>query len=92
MMATPRAHPSLPTGTVTFLFTDIEGSTRLWETHHATMQQALAHQIMRDAIESNDGYLVETTGEGALYWMENKILGCVPFSLRAFLSTSGKEK
>jgi predicted ATPase/class 3 adenylate cyclase/Tfp pilus assembly protein PilF len=57
----------LPTGTVTFLFTDIEGSTRLWETHHAAMQQALAHHdaILRDAIESNDGYLVKTTGDGA---------------------------
>ena len=56
-----------PTGTVTFLFTDIEGSTRLWETQHAAMQQALAHHdaILRDAIEANDGYLVKTTGDGA---------------------------
>ena len=57
----------LPTGTVTFLFTDIEGSTRLWETQHAAMQQALAHhdEILRDAIETNDGYVVKTTGDGA---------------------------
>jgi predicted ATPase/class 3 adenylate cyclase/Tfp pilus assembly protein PilF len=57
----------LPTGTVTFLFTDIEGSTRLWETQHAAMQQALAHhdEILRDAIEANDGYVVKTTGDGA---------------------------
>ena len=67
MPATPSADRLLPTGTVTFLFTDIEGSTRLWEAHHAAMQQALAHHdaIMRDAIESNDGYLVKTTGDGA---------------------------
>jgi predicted ATPase/class 3 adenylate cyclase len=67
MSATPRADRLLPTGTVTFLFTDIEGSTRLWETHHAAMQQALAHHdaIMRDTIEANDGYLVKTTGDGA---------------------------
>ena len=33
---------SLPTGTVTFLFTDIEGSTRLWEQHPEAMRAALA--------------------------------------------------
>ena len=68
MMATPLSVGILPTGTVTFLFTDIEGSTRLWETQHATMVQALAHHdaIMREAIESNDGLLVKTTGDGAL--------------------------
>jgi predicted ATPase/class 3 adenylate cyclase/Tfp pilus assembly protein PilF len=67
MLATPRAERLLPTGTITFLFTDIDGSTRLWERHHAAMQQALAHHdaILRDAIESNDGYLVKTTGDGA---------------------------
>ena len=34
--------PALPSGTVTFLFTDIEGSTRLWEQHQQTMSSALA--------------------------------------------------
>ena len=34
--------PELPTGTVTFLFTDIEGSTRLWEEHPEAMKSALA--------------------------------------------------
>jgi class 3 adenylate cyclase len=33
---------SRPAGTVTFLFTDIEGSTKLWERHPAQMKQALA--------------------------------------------------
>jgi predicted ATPase/class 3 adenylate cyclase/Tfp pilus assembly protein PilF len=66
MLATPRADRLLPSGTVTFLFTDIEGSTRLWETQRAAMQQALAHHdaIMRDAIEANNGCLVKTTGDG----------------------------
>ena len=32
----------LPTGTITFLFTDIEGSTRLWEEHPEAMRAALA--------------------------------------------------
>jgi len=68
MPAIPRVDRLLPTGTVTFLFTDIEGSARLWETHQAAMQVALAHHdaIMRNAIEANDGYLVKTTGDGAL--------------------------
>jgi class 3 adenylate cyclase len=35
MTAKRRSHmPSMPVGTVTFLFTDIEGSTKLWETQH----------------------------------------------------------
>jgi predicted ATPase/class 3 adenylate cyclase len=56
-----------PSGTVTFLFTDIEGSTRLWEQQHAAMQLALARHdaILRDAIEANRGYLFKTTGDGA---------------------------
>ena len=68
MITTPRVDRSLPAGTVTFLFTDIECSTQLWETQQAAMQQALAHHdaIIRDAIEANGGYLVKTTGDGAL--------------------------
>ena len=34
--------PALPTGTVTYLFTDVEGSTRLWERHPSAMGDALA--------------------------------------------------
>jgi class 3 adenylate cyclase len=42
----------LPTGTVTFLFIDIEGSTCLWEQHPQAMEGALARHdaIMRQAI------------------------------------------
>jgi len=41
-----------PTGTVTFLFTDIEGSTQRWEKHHAAMALALARHdaLLREAI------------------------------------------
>jgi class 3 adenylate cyclase len=57
----------LPSGTVTFLFTDIEGSTRLWQEHTEAMSDALARHdaIVRDAIEGRGGYVVKTTGDGA---------------------------
>ena len=56
----------LPTGTVTFLFTDLEGSTRLWQEHPEAMQDASARHdaIVREAIESHDGHVVKTTGDG----------------------------
>ena len=43
----------LPSGTVTFLFTDLEGSTRLWEEFPEAMRGALARhdEILRDAVE-----------------------------------------
>jgi class 3 adenylate cyclase len=43
---------SLPTGTVTFLFTDIEGSTRLWQQHPEPMNDALVrhHGLLQQAI------------------------------------------
>jgi predicted ATPase/class 3 adenylate cyclase len=51
---------------VTFLFTDIEGSTQLWEKHPEAMQDALARHdlILRDAIESYHGHVIKTTGDG----------------------------
>ncbi len=59
----PRTTP--PTGTVTFLFTDIEGSTSLWEQYPDKMRLALARHntILRDAIEANDGYVFKTIGD-----------------------------
>ncbi len=55
-----------PTGTVTFLFTDIEGSTTLWEQHPDAMRAALARhdRLLRHAIESSDGCIVKSTGDG----------------------------
>jgi TolB-like protein/class 3 adenylate cyclase len=65
-MLTNRPTPSLPTGTVTFLFTDIEGSTRLWETQHEAMRTALVRHdaLMRRSIEDHDGHVVKTVGDG----------------------------
>jgi predicted ATPase/class 3 adenylate cyclase len=56
---------SPPTGTVTFLFTDIEGSTKLWESSPEAMRAALARhdQIMRDAAEERNGYVFKTVGD-----------------------------
>jgi predicted ATPase/class 3 adenylate cyclase len=58
--------PDLPTGTVTFLFTDVEGSSRLWEEHSDAMREALARHdvLVREAIESHQGSVVKTTGDG----------------------------
>src|SRR5262245_19271661 len=58
--------PDLPIGTVTFLFTDIAGSTQLWEQHHAVMSAALARHdaILRTAVESHGGAIFKTVGDG----------------------------
>ena len=58
----------MPSGTVTFLFTDIEGSTRLWEEHPDAMRDALARhdELLREAIEAHGGYVVKTTGDGCM--------------------------
>ena len=56
----------LPQGTVTFLFTDLEGSTRRWEEHPAQMRDALARHntIVRGAVESHGGVVFSTMGDG----------------------------
>src|SRR5215204_2865135 len=55
----------LPSGTVTFLFTDIEGSTALWERDRETMAAAVErhHSLLRTAIETHDGVLFKIVGD-----------------------------
>src|ERR1700681_650052 len=55
----------LPTGTVTFLFTDIEGSTRLWESQQAAMQVALPRHdaLVRGCIKAHAGHVFKTGGD-----------------------------
>jgi predicted ATPase/class 3 adenylate cyclase len=55
-----------PTGTVTFLFTDIEGSTQLWEAAPEEMRTALARHdaLLRASIERHGGYVFSTGGDG----------------------------
>ena len=54
-----------PTGTVTFLFTDIEGSTTRWEHFPQAMEVALGRHdaILRAAIEANGGFVFRTEGD-----------------------------
>jgi class 3 adenylate cyclase len=56
----------LPTGTVTFLFTDIEGSTRLWEQYPEAMRQAVARHdaLAAGVIDRHAGALIKSRGEG----------------------------
>src|SRR5205823_14476336 len=56
---------AVPAGIVTFLFTDIEGSTRLWEAQQGAMSAALARHdvILRNAIEEHGGYVFKTGGD-----------------------------
>ena len=62
----PVSAAAAPSGVVTFLFTDVEGSTRRWEADAAAMRAALsAHdEALRSAIESQGGFLFKHTGDG----------------------------
>ena len=55
-----------PSGVVTFLFTDVEGSTRRWEADADEMRIALAahDEVLRTAIEAHGGWLFKHTGDG----------------------------
>src|SRR5437763_972294 len=56
---------ALPSGTVTFLFTDIEGSTRLWERDRAAMMRAARRHdaLLSEAIAAQDGVLFKHVGD-----------------------------
>src|SRR5438105_9236403 len=56
---------NFPAGTVTFLFTDIEGSTTRWEHHPQPMNAAVERHdtILRQAIEANGGVVFRTEGD-----------------------------
>ena len=55
----------LPSGTVTFLFTDIEGSTQRWEGHREAMAKAVAQHdaLLRSAMETHSGHIFKTIGD-----------------------------
>ena len=54
-----------PTGTITLIFTDIEGSTRQWESHPEAMRDALRRHddLLRTAISQHRGYVFKTIGD-----------------------------
>ncbi len=56
----------LPTGTITFLFTDIEGSTELWEKYPHAMKTALAAHdaLLREMITTHHGHVIKGRGDG----------------------------
>ncbi|MFQ5966732.1 MAG: adenylate/guanylate cyclase domain-containing protein [Acidimicrobiia bacterium] len=60
---------------LTFLFTDIESSTQLWERHPEAMRGALQRhdEILRTAIQESDGVVVKTTGDGVMAVFEDPI-------------------
>src|SRR6201988_831252 len=62
----PSGSRAAPSGVVTFLFTDVEGSTRRWEADADGMRVALvAHdKVLRAAIEAHGGWLFKHTGDG----------------------------
>ena len=72
----------LPTGTVTFLLTDIEGSTRLWETVPEAMEVALErhNRLLTGVIEDHGGVVVTSRGEGDSF---------LPFSRGGFRGGGG---
>ena len=77
----------LPTGTVTFLCTDIQGSTKLWESHPDAMRVALARHdsILRDAIQRNGGSVYKTIGDA--FWAAFRTAAdCVNAALEAQLA------
>src|ERR1700758_462445 len=65
-MNTGQERAVVPSGVVTFLFTDIEGSTRRWEADAEGMRAALAahDDVLRKAIEAHGGWSFKHTGDG----------------------------
>ena len=85
-----------PTGTVTFLFTDIESSTRLWEQDAPAMHKALARhdEILRDAIAWHGGYVFKTIGDAFCATFPNALdaLGAALCAQRALSAEAWSEE
>jgi predicted ATPase/class 3 adenylate cyclase len=90
-----KAVASPPTGTLTFLFTDIEGSTRLWEHDAPAMRAALARhdELLRWAIEEHGGYVFKTVGDAfcAAFTTGIDALECAHDTQRRFLPSEWEQ-
>ena len=76
----------VPSGTVTLLFTDVQGSTRLWESEPEPMAAALRRhdEILRTAIEESGGFVFKTVGDSFC-----AAFATAPAALRAVLAARG---
>lgn len=81
---------SLPAGTVTFLFTDIEGSTKMWQAQDAAMSTALARHdaLLRQCIAAHGGHVFKTAGDAfcAAYAIATEALASALDSQRALFA------
>jgi predicted ATPase/class 3 adenylate cyclase len=89
--------PSAPaiTRTLAFLFTDVEGSTRLWESHPEAMRHSLAQhdRILIDAVESARGRVIKTTGDGLMAVFDTArdgVVACVAAQMALAAATWGE--
>ena len=82
----------MPTGTVTFLFTDIEGSTRLWNQHPERMDSVIANhdRELREIVEAHSGVVFKTVGD-ALYTVFRQTLSAISASIALQLFMQEKE-
>ena len=80
----------MPSGTVTFLFTDVQGSTRLLERHPEAYRSAITlhHTILGEAVEQNHGSVFETVGD-AVYAAFASAGNAVGAALRAQYDLQG---
>ncbi len=83
---------NLPSGEITFLFTDIEGSTKLSQLFPDTLQESLKrhNELLQKAIDSNNGYTFEITGD-AFSCVFEKADDAVKAALDAQLSLAGEK-
>ena len=84
---------ALPAGTVTFLFTDVESSTRLLGQHPAAYRDAVRrhHDLLRAAVEGHGGAVFETVGD-AVYAAFAHATDAVAAALAGQLALAGEPR